>query len=62
MIPNYKGVLSKGILVDEKYSVLLFKQGSNAETHSVKGKDAKLYFLELFQLCKAEPFGKLRAD
>jgi hypothetical protein len=33
-------------LIDEKYSVLLFiKQGSNAETYRVKGKDGKLYFV-----------------
>lgn len=46
---NYKGILTKGFLIDEKYSVLLFiKQGSNAETYRVKGSDGKLYFLKLF--------------
>lgn len=50
---NYKGILPKGFLIDEKYSVLLFiKQGSNAETYRVKGKDGKLYFLKLFNFSK----------
>lgn len=50
---NYKGILPKGFLIDEKYSVLLFiKQGSNAETYRVKGKDGKLYFLKLFNYSK----------
>lgn len=50
---NYKGILPKAFLFDEKYSVLLFiKQGSNAETYRVKGKDGKLYFLKLFNYSK----------
>ena len=50
---NYKGILPKGFLIDEKYSVLLFiKQGSNAETYRVKGSDGKLYFLKLFNYAK----------
>jgi len=50
---NYKGILPKGFSIDEKYSVLLFiKQGSNAETYRVKGKDGKLYFLKLFNYSK----------
>ena len=50
---NYKGILPKGFLIDEKYSILLFiKQGSNAETYRVKGKDGKLYFLKLFNYSK----------
>jgi len=50
---NYKGILPKNFSVDEKYSVMLFiKQGSNAETFRVKGKDGKLYFLKLFSYAK----------
>lgn len=50
---NYKGILPKNFSVDEKYSVMLFiKQGSNAETYRVKGKDGKLYFLKLFNFAK----------
>jgi len=50
---NYKGILPKNFLVDEKYSVMLFiKQGSNADTYRVKGKDGKLYFLKLFNYAK----------
>ena len=50
---SYKGILPKGLLIDERYSVLLFiKQGSNAETYRVKGKDGKLYFLKLFNYSK----------
>ncbi|HRI00875.1 MAG TPA: AAA family ATPase [Saprospiraceae bacterium] len=50
---NYKGILPKNFSVDEKYSVMLFiKQGSNAETYRVKGKDGKLYFLKLFNYAK----------
>lgn len=48
-----KGILPKDFSVDEKYSVMLFiKQGSNAETYRVKGKDGKLYFLKLFNYAK----------
>jgi len=50
---NYKGILPKNFSVNEKYSVMLFiKQGSNAETYRVKGKDGKLYFLKLFHYAK----------
>ena len=53
MEANYKGILPKSFSVDEKYSVMLFiKQGSNAETYRVKGKDGKLYFLKLFNYSK----------
>ena len=53
METTYKGILPKNYLVDEKYSVILFiKQGSNAETYRVKGKDGKLYFLKLFSYSK----------
>jgi transitional endoplasmic reticulum ATPase len=46
-------ILPKKFSVDEKYSVMLFiKQGSNAETYRVKGKDGKLYFLKLFNYSK----------
>jgi transitional endoplasmic reticulum ATPase len=49
----YKGILPKNFSVDEKYSVVLFiKQGSNAETYRVKGKDGKLYFFKLFNYAK----------
>jgi transitional endoplasmic reticulum ATPase len=50
---NYQGILPKNFSVFEKYSVMLFiKQGSNAETYRVKGKDGKLYFLKLFNYAK----------
>jgi len=50
---NYKGILPKNFSINEKYSVMLFiKQGSNAETYRVKGKDGKLYFLKLFNYAK----------
>jgi transitional endoplasmic reticulum ATPase len=50
---SYKGMLPKNFSVDEKYSVVFFiKQGSNAETYRVKGKDGKLYFLKLFHYAK----------
>ncbi len=50
---NYQGKLQKNFSVNEKYSVMLFiKQGSNAETYRVKGKDGKLYFLKLFNYHK----------
>jgi len=50
---NRKGILHKGFLFDDKYSVLLFiKRGSNAETYRVKGTDGKLYFLKLFDYAK----------
>jgi transitional endoplasmic reticulum ATPase len=48
-----KHILPKNFSVNEKYSVMLFiKQGSNAETYRVKGKDGKLYFLKLFNYSK----------
>ena len=48
-----QGILPKNISINEKYSVMLFiKQGSNAETYRVKGKDGKLYFLKLFNYAK----------
>ncbi len=48
-----QGILPKNFSVDEKYSVMLsIKQGSNAETYRVKGKDGKLYFLKLFNYAK----------
>ncbi|MCB0536570.1 MAG: AAA family ATPase [Ignavibacteriae bacterium] len=49
----FKGILPKNFSVDEKYSVVLFiKQGSNAGTYRVKGKDGKLYLLKLFNYAK----------
>ena len=46
-------ILPKNFSVLEKYVVMLFiKQGSNAETYRVKGKDGKLYFLKLFNYSK----------
>lgn len=46
-------ILPKNSSVDEKYTVMFFiKQGSNAETYRVKGKDGKLYFLKLFNYAK----------
>lgn len=48
-----QGILPKNFSVNDKYSVMLFiKQGSNAETYRVKGKDGKLYFLKLFSYVK----------
>lgn len=48
-----KGIISKGFLIDGKYSVLLFiKKSSNAETYRVKGNDGKLYVLKLFNYSK----------
>ncbi len=48
-----QGILPKNFSIDEKYSVMFFiKQGSNAETYRVKGKDGKLYFLKLFSYAK----------
>lgn len=47
---NFKqGVLPKGFLIDEKYTITLFiKTSKNADTYRLKGKDGKLYFLKLF--------------
>lgn len=48
-----QGILPKYLSVNDKYAVMLFiKQGSNAETYRVKGKDGKLYFLKLFHYAK----------
>ena len=45
-------ILSKGIEAS-CYTVLFpIKQGNNAETYRVKGKDGKLYFLKLFNSVK----------
>jgi len=53
MNSSIKGVLPKNFSINEKYIVMLFiKQGSNAETYRVKGKDGKLYFLKLFNIAK----------
>lgn len=50
---DFKGILPKNFSVNEMYFVVLFiKQGSNAETYRVKGKDGKLYFLKLFNYAK----------
>jgi transitional endoplasmic reticulum ATPase len=50
---SYKGILPKNFSVNDKYAVMLFiKQGSNAETYRVKGKDGKLYFLKLLNYAK----------
>jgi len=55
---DYKGILSKGFSIDEKYSILLFiKQGNNAETYRLKGSDGKLYFLKLFNYAKVHRSG-----
>lgn len=49
MNSQQKSILPKGLLINNKYSILLFiKKRSNAETYRVKGKDSKLYFLKLF--------------
>jgi transitional endoplasmic reticulum ATPase len=48
-----QGILPKNFSVNEKYCIMLFiKQGNNAETYRVKGKDGKLYFLKLFNYTK----------
>lgn len=53
MDTSKQGILPKNFLVNEKYFVLLFiKQGNNAETYRVKGKDGKLYLLKLFNYAK----------
>jgi transitional endoplasmic reticulum ATPase len=50
---DYTGILPKNFSVNDKYTIMLFiKQGSNAETYRVKGKDGKLYFLKLFNHVK----------
>jgi transitional endoplasmic reticulum ATPase len=50
-----EGILPKNFVVNEKYAVmLLVKQGSNAETYRVKGKNGKLYFLKLFNYYKLQ--------
>ena len=46
-------ILPNKLIVDDQYCVMLFiKQGLNAETYRVKGKDGKLYFLKLFNYSK----------
>ena len=53
MIINKQGILPKNFSINEKYSILLYiKQGNNAETYRVKGKDGKLYFFKLFNYAK----------
>ncbi len=53
MDAQQQGILPKNFSVNEKYSIMLFiKQGSNAETYRVKGRDGRLYFLKLFKLPK----------
>ena len=48
-----QGILQKGFMLANKYTVLLFiKKGQNAETYRVKGTDGKLYFLKLFNPAK----------
>ena len=48
------GLLPKHLSIDEKYNILLFiKQGSNAETYRVRGRDGKLYFFKLFNIAKS---------
>jgi transitional endoplasmic reticulum ATPase len=48
-----QGILPKKISINEKYYVMLFiKEGCNAETYRVKGKDGNLYFLKLFNYAK----------
>jgi transitional endoplasmic reticulum ATPase len=43
------GVLSKGVVINNNYRVLLFiKKSDNAETYRVKGEDGIIYFLKLF--------------
>ena len=50
---KYSGILSKGFIIDQNYTVLLFiKRGKTAETYRVKSKDGKLYFLKLFYNAK----------
>jgi len=46
-------ILPKQFSLNEKYTVLLFiKQGKNAETYRVKGKDGEMYFLKLFNIAQ----------
>ncbi len=48
-----KGLLSKGFVIDEKYTVVLFiKKGINAETYRVKSKNGKVCFLKLIDYSK----------
>jgi hypothetical protein len=45
-----QGILPKNFSVNEKYSIMLFiKQGSNAETYRVKGKDGKISRYEILE-------------
>jgi transitional endoplasmic reticulum ATPase len=53
MRDQLKSILPKNFSLNEKYTVLLFiKQGNNAETYRVKGKDGKMYFLKLFKIAQ----------
>lgn len=45
-------ILSKGSIAKGYIVLFPIKQGSNAETYRVKGKDGKLYFLKLFNYSK----------
>lgn len=47
-----KYILSKGSKAKDYLVLFPIKQGSNAETYRVKGKDGKLYFLKLFNYAK----------
>jgi transitional endoplasmic reticulum ATPase len=50
---NTQGILQRGYTLDEQYKIMLFiKKGRAAETHRVKGTDAKLYFLKLFNFAQ----------
>lgn len=52
-----RGILPKNFSIDEKYFVVFFiKQGSNAETYRIKGRDGKLYFLKLFNYARMHRF------
>jgi transitional endoplasmic reticulum ATPase len=44
--------LTKGSIVQDYTVSFPIKQGTNAETYRVKGKDGKLYFLKLFNYAK----------
>jgi transitional endoplasmic reticulum ATPase len=45
-------ILSKGSIAKDYLVLFPIKQGGNAETYRVKGKDGKLYFLKLFNYSK----------
>ena len=49
MKTSSQGILPKGFVVNDLYTILLFvKKGSNAETYRVKSKNGKIYSLKLF--------------